>query len=320
MMDNNQSTREDILEAKASGTEQSTEAIECAPKVTAPKKAKKSEDKTARAIKKLKRKLVFQGIWLTILTLLIIALGLYSFLDVIKYTYAESLIDKGDIEGAVDILSGLTSYEPASELLDKYKFSVVGNIVTFGSYEQDADTSNGNEPLEWIVLKYENGRALLTTKYCIDCKQYKADYGSVTWEKSDIRSWLNNRFIEKAFSAAEKAMLLDNESTADPNPKYKTQAGNITADKVFLLSADEFSEYLEGGEYAIGYTTAYARERGVQSGPISGTSVCWLRTPGESMVYVSTVSYVGELNLMGVYSYSSACGIRPAIWIDTNID
>lgn len=161
MIDNNQSTREDILEAKASGTEQSTEAIECAPEVTAPKKAKKSEDKTARAIKKLKRKLVFQGIWLTILTLLIIALGLYSFLDVIKYTYAESLIDKGDIEGAVDILSGLTSYEPASELLDKYKFSVVGNIVTFGSYEQDADTSNGNEPLEWIVLKYENGRALL---------------------------------------------------------------------------------------------------------------------------------------------------------------
>ena len=30
-----------------------------------------------------------------------------------------------------------------------------GDTVVFGSYEQDNDLTNGQEPLEWIVLKTE---------------------------------------------------------------------------------------------------------------------------------------------------------------------
>lgn len=275
-------------------------------------------DENEKIIKKLRGRLIRQGIWLALLTLLIIALAGYVFLDIIRYTYAKRLIAHDKISDAVAVLAKADGYEPAVSLLKKYEFSVEGNIVKFGKYEQDGDTSNGDEALEWIVLKYEDGKALLTTRYCIDCKQYKNDYGAVTWESSEIRTWLNSRFIEKTFSNDERGKILDTEVDPTPNPKFKTKAGNITADKVFLLSADEFDEYLEGGEYAIGYTTQYARDRGVQSGPISGTSVCWLRTPGESLVYVSTVSYVGELNLMGVYSYSSSCGIRPAMWVKAN--
>ena len=275
-------------------------------------------DENEKIIKKLRGRLIRQGIWLALLTLLIIALAGYVFLDIIRYTYAKRLIAHDKISDAVAFLTKADGYEPAVSLLKKYEFSVEGNIVKFGKYEQDGDTSNGDEALEWIVLKYEDGKALLTTRYCIDCKQYKNDYGAVTWESSEIRTWLNSRFIEKTFSNDERGKILDTEVDPTPNPKFKTKAGNITADKVFLLSADEFDEYLEGGEYAIGYTTQYARDRGVQSGPISGTSVCWLRTPGESLVYVSTVSYVGELNLMGVYSYSSSCGIRPAMWVKAN--
>ena len=275
-------------------------------------------DENEKIIKKLRGRLIRQGIWLALLTLLIIALAGYVFLDIIRYTYAKRLIAHDKISDAVAVLAKADGYEPAVSLLKKYEFSVEGNIVKFGKYEQDGDTSNGDEALEWIVLKYEDGKALLTTRYCIDCKQYKNDYGAVTWESSEIRTWLNSRFIEKTFSNDERGKILDTEVDPTPNPKFKTKAGNITADKGFLLSADEFDEYLEGGEYAIGYTTQYARDRGVQSGPISGTSVCWLRTPGESLVYVSTVSYVGELNLMGVYSYSSSCGIRPAMWVKAN--
>ena len=275
-------------------------------------------DENEKKIKKLRGRLIGQGIWLALLTLLIIALAGYVFIDIIRYTYAKHLITHDKISDAVAVLAKADSYEPAASLLKKYEFSVEGNIVKFGKYEQDGDTSNGDEALEWIVLKYEDGKALLTTRYCIDCKQYKNDYGAVTWESSEIRTWLNSRFIEKTFSNDERGKIIDTEVAPTPNPKFKTKAGNITADKVFLLSTDEFDEYLEGGEYAIGYTTQYARDRGVQSGPMSGTSVCWLRTPGESLVYVSTVSYVGELNLMGVYSYSSSCGIRPAMWVKAN--
>lgn len=37
----------------------------------------------------------------------------------------------------------------------------VGSTVALGSYEQDGDTSDGAEPIEWRVLAVEGGRALL---------------------------------------------------------------------------------------------------------------------------------------------------------------
>lgn len=45
-----------------------------------------------------------------------------------------------------------------------------GQLVRFGSYEQDNDTSNGKEPIEWIVLSVdeEQGRALLLSRYVLD--------------------------------------------------------------------------------------------------------------------------------------------------------
>ena len=37
------------------------------------------------------------------------------------------------------------------------KTIAVGDIVTFGSYAQDNDRSNGTEPIEWIVLETAGG-------------------------------------------------------------------------------------------------------------------------------------------------------------------
>ena len=48
----------------------------------------------------------------------------------------------------------------------------VGNIVVFGRYWQAKERSNGKTPIEWIVLKREKDRALLLSRYCLDCKQY----------------------------------------------------------------------------------------------------------------------------------------------------
>ncbi|MBE6538168.1 MAG: hypothetical protein E7671_01725 [Ruminococcaceae bacterium] len=52
--------------------------------------------------------------------------------------------------------------------------------------------------------------------------------------------------------------------------------------------------------------------------PESNTSVCWLRTPGENQVYVSTISFVGKLNSKGIYHYSYITGVRPAVWVDVS--
>ena len=283
----------------------------------AKKKKEKKPPKMSDIVKKMNRTLKIQTAWIIILSIAVIALAGCVFSDVLIYNAAKIYINKGDIESGVALLNKIPDYSQTCALLDKYKYKVVGNVIRLGTYEQDGDSGNGTEALEWIVLDYDAAanKSLIITRYTIDSVVYKDSYGAVTWEASDARKWLNRDFLNKAFKGNELGMILESDIETPNNIRYNTKGGNITADKVFLLSDEEFNKYLKDTENAIGYTTQYARDNGVQSGPISGTSVCWLRSPGESLVYVSTISYVGELNSMGVYSYSAACGVRPAMWI-----
>ncbi len=284
------------------------------------KKKGKNPPKTSDLIKKMNRAIKIQTAWILILSLAVIGLAGCVFSDILIYNAAKIYINKGNIEKGVELLNKIPDYSQTASLLDDYKFTVKGNVIKLGSYEQDGDSSNGAEPLEWIVLDYDSkeNKALIMTLYAIDAVVYKDSYGATTWETSDARRWLNRDFIKKAFKGNELGMIIESDIENTNNMKYKTKGGNVTADRVFLLSDAEFSKYLKGTDHAIGYTTQHARDNGVQSGPISGTSVCWLRTPGESLVYVSTVSYVGELNSMGVYTYSYSCGVRPCMWVNVN--
>ncbi|MBQ8208607.1 MAG: hypothetical protein IJZ89_07740 [Clostridia bacterium] len=282
------------------------------------KKKEKTPPKMSDMMRKMNRTLKIQTAWILILSIAVIGLAGCVFSDILVYNYAKICINSGNIERGVELLNSIPHYSATADLLDQYKYTVKGNIIRLGTYEQDGDTGNGSEALEWIVLDYdaEEKKALIMTLYAIDCVVYKDSYGAVTWETSDARRWLNRDFIRKAFKGNELGMIIESDIETPNNSKYNTKGGNVTADQVFLLSDEEFNKYLKGTEHAIGYTTQYARDNGVQSGPISGTSVCWLRSPGESLVYVSTVSYVGELNSMGVYSYSYSCGVRPAMWVN----
>ena len=62
-----------------------------------------------------------------------------------------------------------------------------GDTVVFGSYEQDNDLTNGKEPLEWIVLKTEEGRAMLITRYLIDARAYHKAFVNMTWSECTLR-------------------------------------------------------------------------------------------------------------------------------------
>ena len=47
-----------------------------------------------------------------------------------------------------------------------------GSLVTFGHYEQDRNTENGPEAIQWIVLDTDGDRVFLLSKYGLDAKQY----------------------------------------------------------------------------------------------------------------------------------------------------
>lgn len=151
----------------------------------------------------------------------------------------------------------------------------VGNVVTFGSYEQDADFSNGKEPLEWDVIGQKGDAYLLITHYVIDGKKFddsssdntlqaneNKTSAQVTWAKSSIRAWLNGEFYNGAFTKEEQAKIrqthnettdfrsfdtgyLGYSSTASDAAKANGLGGDATDDSVFLLSYEEFVTYFQ---------------------------------------------------------------------------
>ena len=55
------------------------------------------------------------------------------------------------------------------------------NIVTFGSYEQDNNSENGSEPIEWLMLEQKDGKALLVSRYGLDALPFHDSDGDAAW-------------------------------------------------------------------------------------------------------------------------------------------
>ena len=123
----------------------------------------------------------------------------------------------------------------------------VGSIVTFGRYEQDNNTANGPEQIEWIVLDVQEGKSLLLSRYALDVQPYNTEFVNTTWQTSTLRKWLNEEFLNSAFTAHEQTCILltdvDN-SREQGYGVWNTSDGENTQDKVFLLSYAEANKYL----------------------------------------------------------------------------
>lgn len=195
--------------------------------------------------------------------------------------------------------------------------SEIGSIIKFGRYEQDNDLSNGTEEIEWIVLEKENNRMFVISKYALDGQKYDAEViGPYNWETCTLRSWLNDAFIDNAFSDAEKSKILTSTVTAEDNLTYGTDAGNDTQDKVFLLSISEVNRYMNSLDTRKCFPTAFADSRGVFVDVVDQTCFWFLRSPGETGFRVAYVNYDGEVIYIGYPGYQVEIGVRPAMWIE----
>ena len=94
---------------------------------------------------------------------------------------------------------------PASKSIEEPL--TVGDIVLFGSYEQDGDENDGAEPLEWLVIDEQDGELLLLSKYAIEVMNFAPAHGEGRWVTSPIRDWLNAAFYTDAFTKDEKEYI-----------------------------------------------------------------------------------------------------------------
>lgn len=231
-----------------------------------------------------------------------------------KYDRAIKCMDSGDYESAYILLKDISykdSKEKCAEIKTKYnrilmRKAAVGDKITFGTYEQDNDTSNGAEDIEWLVLAKENNKILVISDKVLDAKQYNNEINT-TWEQCSLRKWLNDSFLNTAFSKKERALIQSTTVSADKNPKYSTNPGNATTDKVFLLSINEVYKYFNDFHARECALTAYAKAH--------GAALWWLRSPGSS--YSAAFVYpTGALVYNGESVKVSYGGVRPALWID----
>ncbi len=189
----------------------------------------------------------------------------------------------------------------------------VGDYILFGTYEQDNNTSNGKEDIEWLVLEIKDEKALVISKYALDCQPYNRRFREVTWETCTLRKWLNNDFINAAFSAEEKAMIPTVTVSADKNPDYNTDPGEATQDQVFLLSITEMNKYFNSDSARQCEPTDYAAAKGDWA--LDFLYGCWLRSPSLSQVYAAYVG--GDTGGVDDSRVSrSDLAVRPALWID----
>lgn len=195
----------------------------------------------------------------------------------------------------------------------------VKDIITLGKYEQDNNTDNGTEKIEWIVLRIERGKALLISKSILDIRKYNNEAGNVCWDNSDIRKWLNKDFYKASFSQSDKDFI------------YPYEHDEIT-DNVFLLSSDESKIVFENGDTdcKTSFLTPYAEYQI----PLMKTVDGWLLR--DTLPYMKSSTYIASYGdphddsnkditvclLMPISQSTpyyvkpdSAYGIRPSIWI-----
>ncbi len=189
-----------------------------------------------------------------------------------------------------------------------------GSVITFGRYPQ---TESGEvKPIEWRVLEVKDGKAFLLADKGLDAVPYNTKNEEITWKNSSIRQWLNTDFYNTAFNDSEKSRIAITVLKNPDNPKYGTEGGGDTRDRIFLLSLDEAEWYLMYDAERRLNPTSYAVKRGAYVDERYWSSWWWLRSPGFDQGDASFVSAVGTLCPSGNYVGNDYYAVRPALWVN----
>lgn len=124
-----------------------------------------------------------------------------------------------------------------------------GSFVRYGAYEQDGNINNGEEEIEWIVLEENDYSMTLLSLRLLDVQSFDASQATSRWSDSSLREWLNDFFLQKAFSETEQKYFLPQSFSPDES------------DMVSLMPREMASVALIQREARIAEATAYAQNR-----------------------------------------------------------
>ena len=186
----------------------------------------------------------------------------------------------------------------------------VGDYVKLGTYEQDNNTKNGKEDIEWLVLAEDGDYLFVVSRFCLDITCWNKDNKFVSWKESEHRTWFN-KFYKNAFTDKERKSIVAVDATKElTNPK------NSGKDYLFLMSIEEINTYFENVDKRAS-ASEYCKALG--AGDFGNKYTFWsTRTPSdvEEGKYF-TVAVFGDItsdNPDGT-SVVGRMATRPAMWI-----
>ena len=231
----------------------------------------------------------------------------------ISYNYCDETGNKSNYMRCKDVVLNGTKYRAV--MLDEHRLFSAQDI---NGFEIGIIYWFEYQPLKWVLLDDQTGLSI--SKTVIDSTAYNHTsqtidgYFANNYEKSDVREWLLNTFVETAFSNDDLEIIM---STTLDNYAIDSKFSSVsTADKVFLLSKAETDNM--NGELRPSHVTGYAKIQGCYMNA-DGYARDWaLRTAANNSysfyyVHMRSGGYIAYYNWYDDVIFLNTMGIKPAI-------
>lgn len=258
----------------------------------------------ARYLKLLRRKKYIKKaavIGAVILVIVIAGIILVQVRRNIENTYelACSYMRDENYDEAISIFTDLGEYRDSAMMIAEcekrkgfatIKNAKVGDIVQYGNY-------NGNT--DWIVLdKVENEKLMLLACDSIGNIRYSDVNKEVNWETCSLRKWLNETYINEAFSVEEKKRIMLNDIGERGSKQWRITGEKIIQDRVILPTLTEVN-------------SLYAMDIDVKLDEM------WILTTGFPNYYAKSVLRGNEkYKTVSSHVYSNTRNVYPEICIN----
>ena len=147
------------------------------------------------------------------------------------------------------------------------------------------------------------------------------------WGECDLRTWMNEDFVNEAFCPEELSVIAKSKIRTIYDRKGKDNYHIITEDRVFALSKREVKKYFINNADRMATVTPYANKQlgdikrriiknsnNAHSSIFDEANVWWLRWVGYSLDSASYIRGDGSVDKYGT-DVDAFVFVRPALWI-----
>ena len=193
----------------------------------------------------------------------------------------------------------------------------VGDCLTFGSFVPIVDSPDFDIrlPMLWHVVDRKENKLKLLSYFFFEHAGYwslQSDIKAVTWENTEIRRNLNDKYFYNCFNENERNAIL----TTDVKTRTADSGYIFTKDKLYVPALEDIEnipDHLKIGR-------CWLTERTDTDTSVADLMYCfyWLRDPGELEDENLVVQGYADSKLFldSIDRISCEVGVRAVMWVD----